>query len=358
MKKCVFFRIIGISLIFSTITWLLFAADDYWTPKGDPLTEGGKIKTLEQLEPRTIVTNLPFHITNSGSYYLTCSLTGKDGLDGITISTNEVKLDLNGYALNGSTGSYDAITVDIMCQNIAIRNGVIRGWKHMALDATNAADVVLESLKAFGNGWGGLYVGPNSLIERCSAYGNGWSTDDMPLVDPPLNDAIFVGSFSTIKECKVRGNRGAGIHTFYHSRIIECTSCGSINANGFYVQDYCTIKDCTASQNFSHGIRVANRCRVVGNTCGENGFGNATNDICGILIDGNNNVIDNNSIMGNQLGIRIFDGKMGNWVVRNLASKNTENNWPFPPSENFVAPVDLLGGSFTNNNPWSNFAMP
>jgi hypothetical protein len=50
---------------------------------------------------------------------------------------------------------------------------------------------------------------------------------------------------------------------------------------------------------------------------------------------------------------------MGNFVVGNIAGKNIAgNDWPIPPTGNYVGPVELLGLNFTNFNPWANFRMP
>ena len=47
------------------------AAQGSLTPPGAPAET---MKTLEQVEPRTPVSSLPFTITQSGSYYLTTTL--------------------------------------------------------------------------------------------------------------------------------------------------------------------------------------------------------------------------------------------------------------------------------------------
>ena len=76
------------------------------TPPGAPAPT---MKSLDQVEARTIVNaaNTPgdannlFIITNSGSYYLTTNLVGVSGKSGISITANDVTLDLNGFALLG-----------------------------------------------------------------------------------------------------------------------------------------------------------------------------------------------------------------------------------------------------------------
>ena len=61
------------------------------------------MKTLDQVEPRTPISSLPFTIAAAGSYYLTGNLTGGAG-GGITIGASGVTLDLMGYELVGGTG--------------------------------------------------------------------------------------------------------------------------------------------------------------------------------------------------------------------------------------------------------------
>src|SRR5438034_6089887 len=71
------------------------------TPPGPPAPT---MKSLAQIEPRTPISSAPYIITNSGSYYLTTNLYAASG-DGITISANNVTVDLNGFALTGNSSS-------------------------------------------------------------------------------------------------------------------------------------------------------------------------------------------------------------------------------------------------------------
>ena len=321
------------------------------------------MKSLDQIEPRTLISQLPFMIAEPGSYYVSTPLRGAPGSNGITIAASNVRLDLSGFPLVGMTNSLDGITVSLFCDNITIRNGVIFNWGKFGVNAMMARGVVLADVKAMGNGWGGLYTGPDSLVERCSAYGNGTGNMGFPApgTNPPVTDGIQIGRLSTIIDCKSGMNVGAGIHTYEHSRIIGCTATESLQANGFWAEDYCTIRDCTAARNNNSGMRIGAKCRVTENTCGENGTNFPPNQIGGISVEGNNNLVENNIVAGNNCGIRLMG--TGNLVIHNAASRNMGMDYfnAVPPQSNFTGNVTSFssggGGSFSNTNPWANFSF-
>ena len=69
------------------------------TPPGAP---GPTMKSLDQVEPRTPISSVPYAINTSGSYYLTGNLTVNSGI-AISINAGGVTLDLNGFTIS-STG--------------------------------------------------------------------------------------------------------------------------------------------------------------------------------------------------------------------------------------------------------------
>ena len=105
------------------------------TPPGAPAPT---MKSLDQIEPRTIVNavNTPgdagdmFVISQPGSYYLTTNLIATALKNGITITANNVTLDLNGFALNSLPGTYTGTAIEIpgIRTNLTVRNGSINGW--------------------------------------------------------------------------------------------------------------------------------------------------------------------------------------------------------------------------------------
>src|SRR4051812_29531058 len=121
------------SLIFFPSVFLL--AQGSLTPPGLPAP---LFKTLQQVEPRTEInaTNTPgdassiFRITAPGSYYLSGNITGVSPKGGIVIASNDVTVDLNGFAVIGVTGSSSGIRTDtsFSTRGVTIRNGSVRSW--------------------------------------------------------------------------------------------------------------------------------------------------------------------------------------------------------------------------------------
>src|SRR5678816_1582998 len=91
------------------------------TPPGAPAPT---MKTLDQVEPRTPISALPFTISTSGSYYLTASLTAAANVNGITINASNVTLDLRGFEVTGTPGTaIFGIRVSVGRSNVVIRDG-------------------------------------------------------------------------------------------------------------------------------------------------------------------------------------------------------------------------------------------
>lgn len=94
------------------------------TPPGAP---SSTMKTLDQIEPRTSIANVPYTITQSGSYYLTGNFSVASG-DGITIGVDDVSLDLNGFTIT-HTGSDDYGISITNASRVSVKNGILKGGR-------------------------------------------------------------------------------------------------------------------------------------------------------------------------------------------------------------------------------------
>lgn len=94
------------------------------TPPGPPAATG---RSLEQIEPRTPIAAAS-NLTLPGSYYLTSNITVASG-NGISISSDNVTLDLNGFTISSTspTPSGSGILVSTSSNQVTIRNGHILG---------------------------------------------------------------------------------------------------------------------------------------------------------------------------------------------------------------------------------------
>ncbi len=338
-------------------------------PPGPP---SPTMKTLDQVEARTIIndTNTPGDATNlfiisaPGSYYLTGNITGEAGKHGISIQSNDVTLDLNGFSLIGVVNSLAGVHVPAVRSGFGIRNGTLRGWASGGVDATLAMTSA-EKLRLSENVIG-LSVGNGSIIKDCVAAdnGDGFRLPDRSQANNCIASKNGVGfncaSYVNLMDCTASRNAGRGIVVLGSSSVIRCSATRS-GGSGIDAGTGCTISDCTSSNNVEQGIKagagssvrnctaqgnIANgiycfdsNCLVIGNTCDSN--------YAGIAAVGR---IEGNSCTSNQ-----SNGFLGGGlVIRNSARGNVSN---FSVSGAVGPIVDMTaGGTITTTSPWANFS--
>lgn len=187
------------------------------TPPGPPAP---MMKTLEQIEPRTPISSAPFTITQAGSYYLTTNLSVGTG-NAITIATNGVTLDLNGFTISSTapTAGGTGIWLEDSLRNLTILNGFIQGG------VTNNGSGTYNG-SGFGYGIEHNGTGPvNCRLSGVSVSGCLYHGIDLGTGDSTL-----------IESCTVRTIGGNGIEA---SIIRNCSAmdCGSTAIAGFEVSD-------------------------------------------------------------------------------------------------------------------------
>lgn len=315
-------------------------------PPDDAFQNGRPVrtmKTLNDIEPRIAITELPYVVSTSGSYYVTGNLTGTVARSGIVISTSDVDLDLNGFTLHGVDRALDGVRITADQVNVNIHNGVVRGWGQYGINGTDAFDVRLDNVRAFTNLVGGLRIGHDSLLTRCGAYGN-------------VGEGIQVASGSTVKDCKARGNTGSGIHVEGACRVSGCVSVTNRDS-GFMAGDFSTVRDCTAAWNVRNGVVLLSGCRAEDNICGMNG--RTIPDGAGIYVQGEGNRVAGNNLTHNRHAI-VAPGT-GNLIVRNSSRSSVEEEYIINES-NLHGEIlrDVTGGTtgFSNGNSWLNFVLP
>jgi parallel beta-helix repeat protein len=289
------------------------------TPPPGPVAP--TMKTLTEVEPRTAVQSLPgsatalYVISQPGSYYLTGNIQGVAGKHGILVSSGDVTLDLNGFALLGVSGSNDGIRAGAaVTTQITIRNGTIRDWGGSGIYGFGQG-TVSDVMAAHNHGLYGITMGAHSIITRCTAEGNAGFA------------GIGVAYWSTITDCVSFDNSGEGFEAA-SATILRGNVARNNQLNGIRVENHCTVENNIVSGNLGAGVRAttyaspSNGNRIEGN--------NATTNGTGIQVDG-----------------------PGNTVIKNTAFANGTNY--AVASGNAFPPILDPASSMTNTNPFANF---
>jgi parallel beta-helix repeat protein len=267
--------------IFTAIIAAAAFSGDLNPPLG-PVTP--TMKSLQDHDPRIPIDTLPGDVLSThvistpGNYFLRADITGIASRRGISVQSDRVTIDLNGFRLIGGANSLDGITDEDLPfnekANLVIRNGFIDGWGGSGIvfvnTSVNITNVVAENntisgfsmnksilsgCRAVGNGMFGFSV-TMSTMRQCSAFDN-------------TQDGIRASSFSTIADCVARGNTGHGIFLAQESSARSSASSQNDGA-GFSLVQACQTSDCTASFNDLSGFLLSNRSIVRGCTAAFN----------------------------------------------------------------------------------------
>lgn len=291
-------------------------------------------KTLHEVEPRTPICqdDIPLTISIPGSYYLTQDLFPVGfGDDMITISSDDVTLDLMGFTIVGSSEvsqADDGIDVPFSVTNIAVRNGTIRACIGSGIDASNAHNALYEDLRLDSNSDEGLRAGDGSVIRDCVAANNGGGG--------------IVGRQSVIEGCMAIDNGATGIDSGIRSHVVNCVS--NQNARGFTASQAATVEHCVASANTNDGIYAIDRAVIRANQCESNGASGIDVNQFAVGV-----VIDSNVCVLNDIGISSEGGGLNTLVVRNRCVSNTTDNFDIFGGD--VAPIQP---SPAGAGPWDN----
>jgi hypothetical protein len=148
----------------------------------------------------TKITSVPYTISTPGFYYLGGNLTYSGSTNAITVSADNVTLDLMGFSLtnSGALGSTYGINLTGRT-NVEIRNGTVSGFNWGVYDglvSTNGKHRAIN-VRAYGNSVGITLAGINNLIKGCNASNN-------------TNTGLMLGS-GLITDC-VASNNAFGIN--------------------------------------------------------------------------------------------------------------------------------------------------
>ena len=192
----------------------------------------------------TEITSLPYTIASSGFYFitrdLTCTATDSHG---ITITADNVTLDLMGFSLIGPgvTGAYHVgIHMNGDSSNVEIRNGTVTNFDNAGIQVGSASG------------------------------GKSHRIIDIRAVDNVGNGIFLFSVNNTVKGCTVSGNGEYGIYLSYGSTVTGNTAYNNGN-DGIYADGGSTVTGNTAYSNTGDGIYAGHGSTVIGNTSRSNG---------------------------------------------------------------------------------------
>ncbi len=275
-KRRVMKLVLSLLAIGSTLTFIAFCLADESKP-------GTPSKPVVQSEAQPI-SELPFKITESGSYYLTQNLTHTDRYtNAIEVDANNVTIDLGGYSLIGPTTSYNETCCGIfmdMHSNVEIRNGTITNFPYRGIFSDNSGGTL---------GSTGIRI----ISVRVTSIGA---------------EGIFLNGFHhTVRNCTVTNTqldiqRGAGGITCHSLSSVTGNVVARHNIVGIASGSNCTIRDNTISE-CSYGIIPGDGCSIIDNTVSFVTDGIWILDSAGCLVRGNTL----RECQGNGIGIEGMD---------------------------------------------------
>jgi hypothetical protein len=204
------------------------------TPSGPPTDPTTAMKSLNQVEARTIIDSLPFTISQPGSYYLTSNLefTAASG-DAITVNASNVTIDLNGFTLSSTavvTGS--GIFIGASVTGVAVTNGAIVG--------TTTVNPAIPSSSPGGFDFG---VNGSALSSSCRFT--------KLVIKGCRSDGLHSPGYSMIEEVTLRDNGGYGVAAVRCS-VSRCVA--NSNASDGIANVLGVVTDSTTSNNGGNGI--------------------------------------------------------------------------------------------------------
>jgi hypothetical protein len=316
--------IVFVAVIALVCSWAIFVNAGSLNPSAPPAPT---MKTLDEIyakidtikaDRRTPISSsdLPLTISQSGSYYLVETINfATQNTTGITITANDVTIDLNGYALIGpgkATGS-SGNGISASGQRITVLNGSVCQWRGDGIQLGGIGNQVRYVNSAENGGQGinvqkgsnvnnctvasnnanGIYAWDGSVVSECICYENngngihgrmGVVVRGCSIYENESSEGLSVGEGSAVDNCSILRNwDGDGIIAGYGSVITNCSVYD--NDDGILGGRYLTIKGCNFRDNGSYGI----------DTCDSLIYGNSSTGHTNNLTPCNNSAWNNHA---------------------------------------------------------------
>jgi parallel beta-helix repeat protein len=276
------------------------------------------MRTLDGVEPRIAIDELPFSINAPGSFYLVGDLTSTT--NGILVLSDDVTIDLMGYNLYGpgAEGTHGIYLNDR--KNVVVRNGTVHGFDY-GLFASTSAGCQMLNLRVVHNAKDGISVsGSGHHVEGCLAAANGYR-------------GIYLGEKSILKDNRAHHNGQDGILAQGSGSTVVGNVSYSNGLDGISVGTASTVIGNTAYDNGETGLSVWRACTVLDNAVYANNTANQMGD--GGIYLWEDNLVKGNTVSDNRQA-NIYVAAEGNALEENLVSRSATGIY-FAGSGNFYA---------------------
>ncbi len=296
----------------------------------------------------TLITNLPYTITEPGIYYLNSDLRlSEPGKNGIRVQADRVGIEGYGFSIVGAgDGSGNGVMQDVTCHTLIMESITFKGWGgkgKYAICAPGQNDH-FEKISVVGSSRG-ILAGPNARVFSCavcsnspaksvygiegmngawvkgcvvhhlegvlcaygirvdadgkvSATGVGNITAQGPAVGVLVGPRALV-SGSEILDCVGEPMKSAGVKGMQDSAIRD-SAVRRTRGNGIWATDGVAVDNNVCEENSGAGVYVdGHGCRIMGNTVSRNG--------CGIRVLSTGNRIEGNHSDANARAYDIAD---------------------------------------------------
>jgi hypothetical protein len=178
----------------------------------------------------TKITSLPYTISTPGYYFLIGNLSYAGG-HAITVTCDNVTIDLMGFRLGGpANDNYCGVLIN-GGNNVEVRNGTLAGWYEGVL-GTGGSRHRLLNVRANGNTYGFYLNGDQHLVEKCTAiqgsFGtgtgivlNGTGKVSSTTVMNYTNYGIFIGTGGTATGNVVLSCADTGIYAYAGTALLS-----------------------------------------------------------------------------------------------------------------------------------------
>ncbi len=199
--------------------------------------------------------------------------------NGIVVGEGSILRDVRVHG-NGGSGLLVSLGTGALVERVV---AVTNGARGIAISTSRAC--VLDSI-AIGNGADGISATNDTAITGCLATDNG-------------GVGIVAGNDATIRSSTASRNGNGGFALLLAGSITECLAdengvvTTNVNAHGYRVTGWVTLKDNVSVRNRGDGIRVTgSQCTIDGNMV-------RANQGTGINLPANNNVVIRNNVQLN-----------------------------------------------------------